>query len=127
MELITWFINVVLHLDKHLTELIDGPAIGGLPGPPLRSVDRPEISLGVGPLIPDGDTVLLEISRVGVTPDEPQQLMDDRLQMHFLVVNSGKPAARSKRSCAPKMLSVPVPVRSVLRAPFSSTCFIRSR
>ena len=35
----------------------------------------------------------------------------------FLVVTSGKPAARSKRICWPNSDSVPVPVRSSLRTP----------
>jgi leucyl aminopeptidase len=45
----------------------------------------------------------------------------------FLVVSSGKPSARSKRICQPKTDSVPVPVRSVLGWPCSSTWRIRSR
>src|ERR1044071_532491 len=45
----------------------------------------------------------------------------------FFVVSSGKPAPRSKRSCRPKTLSVPVPVRSDLRAPWSRMCRTRSR
>src|SRR5574341_1276373 len=49
------------------------------------------------------------------------------LRCTFLVVSSGNPALRSKRSCAPKTESVPVPVRSFLRAPCSSTWRIRSR
>ena len=39
------------------------------------------------------------------------------LRCSFLVVTSGKPSARSKRIWWPNTLSVPVPVRSVLRTP----------
>src|SRR4051812_38639176 len=49
------------------------------------------------------------------------------LRWTFLVVSSGKPAARSNRICQPNTDSVPVPVRSLLRCPCSSTCRIRSR
>ena len=45
----------------------------------------------------------------------------------LLVVTSGKPSVRSNRSCAPKTESVPVPVRSPLRAPWSRMCRRRSR
>src|SRR5690242_2711851 len=45
----------------------------------------------------------------------------------FLVVTSGKPSRRSYRVCAPKIDSVPVPVRSVRRSPCSSTWRSRSR
>ena len=45
----------------------------------------------------------------------------------FLVVTSGKPPARSKRIWWPNTDSVPVPVRSLLRTPWSSTWRIRSR
>src|SRR3954463_508707 len=43
-----------------------------------------------------------------------------------LVVISGKPADRSKRSWAPKTLVVPVPVRSALAAPVASVWRKRS-
>ena len=45
----------------------------------------------------------------------------------FLVVTSGKPSASGKRICQPNTDSVPVPVRSDLRVPCSSTWRIRSR
>ena len=39
------------------------------------------------------------------------------LRCSFLVVSSGKPSRRSKRACAPKTESVPVPVRSAFGFP----------
>ena len=45
----------------------------------------------------------------------------------FLVVSSGKPCARSMRIWRPNTERVPVPVRSSLRAPCSSTSRRRSR
>src|SRR4030095_2088732 len=49
------------------------------------------------------------------------------LRWTFLVVSSGNPASRSKRSCAPKTLSLPVPGGFCCPVPCSSTCCIRSR
>src|SRR5581483_10945503 len=41
---------------------------------------RPEVAILVGPFVPDGDAVVLQISDVGVAFEEPEQLMHDRLQ-----------------------------------------------
>jgi hypothetical protein len=49
------------------------------------------------------------------------------LRCTFLVVTSGKPACKSKRIWWPNTERVPVPVRSVLTAPWSITWRIRSR
>ena len=49
------------------------------------------------------------------------------LRCSFLVVTSGKPSARSNRIWWPKMLRVPVPVRSLLATPSSRIRCMRSR
>src|SRR5579863_2846019 len=49
------------------------------------------------------------------------------LKWSFLVVSAGKPSASGKRACAPNTESVPVPVRSALDLPLSSTSRSRSR
>src|SRR5690606_21140615 len=54
------------------------------PGAPLESVDRPEVAVRVGPLVPDGDAVLVQIANVGVAPQKPEQLVNDRLDVHPL-------------------------------------------
>src|SRR5690606_16793226 len=59
------------------------PPVRCRPGAPLRAVDGSEIAVFVGPLVPDGDAILLEIGDIGVTPQEPQQFMDDRPQMQL--------------------------------------------
>src|SRR3546814_3920413 len=63
--------------------LVDMPPVRRRPGAPLRAVDGSEIAVFVGPLVPDGDAVLLEIGDIGVAPQEPQQFMDDRPQMQL--------------------------------------------
>ena len=62
-------------------DLIVGPTVRPLPGAPLLAVDRTEISVRVGPLVPDGNAVRLEISDVGVAPQKPDELAHDRLEM----------------------------------------------
>src|SRR5690349_18614314 len=49
------------------------------------------------------------------------------LRWTFLVVTSGNPSARSNRICQPKVLSVPVPVRSSLGRPWSRRWRISSK
>src|SRR5207248_2156679 len=48
------------------------------------------------------------------------------LRCSFFVVRSGNLSRKSKRACAPKTESVPVPVRSSRRAPWSRTSRRRS-
>src|SRR4051812_43709360 len=60
------------------------PAGGGGPRPPLVAVDRAEVAVGVGPLVPDGDASVLQPLDVGVAAQEPQQLGEDRAGVHPL-------------------------------------------
>ena len=48
------------------------------------AVDRAELARFIGPLVPDGDAVVVEVFHVGVAGEEPQQLVDDRAQMELL-------------------------------------------
>ena len=50
----------------------------------MLAVDRAEIAVLVGPFVPDGDTVLVEIFDVGVAAQEPEQFVDDRFQVQLL-------------------------------------------
>ena len=57
---------------------------GRRPGPPLVPVDRAELAVGVGPLVPDADAALLQPAHVGRALQEPDQLTDHRLQVQLL-------------------------------------------
>ena len=48
------------------------------------AVDRAEIAVRVGPFVPDGNAVGVEIGDVGIAGEEPEKLVDDRLQMQLL-------------------------------------------
>src|SRR5205807_3473048 len=67
-----------------LRDLVDRAAFRRGPAAPLRAVHRPEIAVRVGPLVPDGDAALLQPADVGLASQEPEQLVDDRLEMDFL-------------------------------------------
>jgi hypothetical protein len=85
--------GVVPEAVDEVGDLINGGAIGFGPGPPLLSVDWPEIAIFVGPFVPDGDFVFLEIGNVGVAFEEPKELVDDRAQVKFFGGEARKPVA----------------------------------
>ncbi len=66
------------------------------PGAPLLAIDRAKVAILVGPFVPDGDAVVVEIFDVGVAGQEPQELMDDRLQMQLLGGGDGKTVGKVK-------------------------------
>ena len=43
-----------------------------------------EVAILVGPFVPDADTVVLEILYVGIAAEEPQQFVDDALEVELL-------------------------------------------
>ena len=54
------------------------------------SVDWAEFAVGISPFVPDTDAVLLQIMYVGVTFEEPQEFINDRLKMKFLGRKKGE-------------------------------------
>ena len=64
--------------------MVDLVAIGRLPAPPLRTIDRTEFAIGIGPLVPNAHAVFLQITDVGVAAQQPQQFMDDGFGMQLL-------------------------------------------
>ena len=67
-----------------LRDLVDVPAVGGRPRAPLVAVDRAEVAVRVGPLVPDRDAAVLEPLHVGVAAQEPEQLGEDRAGVDLL-------------------------------------------
>jgi len=61
--------------------LIDRPAVGRSPIAPLRAVDTAQVTIGIGPFIPDSHLVFVEILDIRITAQEPEQFMDDGTQM----------------------------------------------
>ena len=68
---------MVFDLVQHLGDLVDHPAVRRLPGAPLMAVHRTQVSVLIGPFVPDGDAVVLQELDVGVSGEEPQELVDD--------------------------------------------------
>ena len=74
----------MLNLLDHVADLIDRLAVAARPGSPLIAVHRPQLALGVGPFVPDRDAMLVQIANVRLAAQEPQQLVDDRLEVQLL-------------------------------------------
>ena len=77
-------VGVVLYLLDERGDLIDLAAVGAAPGAPLMAVDGAEVAVGAGPLVPDGDFVVVEVLHISVAAQEPQQLVYDGAQMQLL-------------------------------------------
>ena len=98
-------VGVGADLLDHLRDLVDVPAVGRRPGAPLVAVDRPEVAVLVGPLVPDRDAAVLQPLHVGVAAQEPQQLGEDRPGVDLLgghqreALRSGRTASGGRRRC----------------------------
>ena len=74
-------IGVAADLVDHPGDLIVCPPVRSFPGAPLLAVDGTEIAVRVGPFVPDGNAVRLEVGDVGVAAQEPDQFAHDRFEM----------------------------------------------
>lgn len=77
-------VRVCLDALDELCHLVDMPAVIIRPGAPLGTIDGTEVAIFVGPLIPDADAVFLQVADIRIALQEPEQLVNDRLQMQAL-------------------------------------------
>ena len=64
-------VRVLFQILDHARDLVDGTTFRRSPPSPLRAIDRAEITVRISPLIPDGDSMLLEVADVCVPFEEP--------------------------------------------------------
>ena len=77
-------IGVLLDLRDDFGNLVHRAPVRRGPRAPLLAVHRAEVALLVRPFVPDRHAVFLEVADVGVALQEPQQFVDDGLQVAFL-------------------------------------------
>ena len=65
-------------------DLVDLAPIRRWPAAPLAAIDRAEISIVVRPFVPDLDAALLQPAHICLATYEPQQLINDGLEMQLL-------------------------------------------
>ena len=89
-------VGIGLQCFHEIGNLIDVLSIGRGPTSPLHPIHGPQISIFLGPFVPDGDPALLKPQVAARTTQEPQQLLNDRSQVDFLGGHQGKPLVQIK-------------------------------
>ena len=93
---------ILFDLLNHPVDLVDRSSVRSPPVAPLRTVNPPKITFGIGPFIPDRDSMLVQVFDICFAPQKPEQFVNDRLQVKFLGGQSRKTLRSGKRACAPK-------------------------
>src|SRR6185503_6001254 len=68
--------------DNHV-DLVDRAPVKGAPITPLSSINPAKVAIGIGPLVPDGYLVLVQIFHVRVAIQKPEKFKDDRFEVEF--------------------------------------------
>src|SRR6185437_8019487 len=77
-------VRIAADLGDDVRHLVDGPSVGRRPASPLAAVDRPELAVGIRPLVPDRHARRLQRANVGLAAQKPQELVHDRLRVQLL-------------------------------------------
>ena len=77
-------VGIFLDLLDDAVDLINGASIRCTPLAPLRAVHAPEVAFRICPFVPDRHAVLLQPANVRFAAQEPEQLVNDRLEMQLL-------------------------------------------
>ena len=76
---------IVFNRSNDTSELVNClRTVSDSPGSPLLSINRAKISILIGPLVPDRDTVVIQVFDIGITIQEPEQFVNDRTQVELL-------------------------------------------
>ena len=86
--------RVVFESINEALNLIDDLAVVTFPGAPLLTVDGAELAVFICPLVPDADAVFLKVGDIGLSLEEPEQLVNNGAQMKFLGGEAGEPFAQ---------------------------------
>lgn len=71
-------------LPDQLADLVDRSSAGPFPTAPLFAVYGSQLSVGIGPFIPDADPMFFKEPDIRLAPQEPKKLVDDAFSMQFL-------------------------------------------
>ena len=112
--------GAVLEAVHNIVNLVDAAAIFSRPIVPLSTVERAQIALFSGPLIPNADAVLPQPPSIGVTAQKPDQLIHNTFEVHALGRQNGKSSCEVKTELAAEDRARPragaiAPVNAVLK------------
>jgi signal peptidase I len=100
-------VGILFYLVDQLTDLIDRLAVGAFPTAPLFAINRAQLTIGVGPFIPDADPIFLQEFNVRIPPEEPKQLIYNALQMDLLGCHQRKTLAEIEAQLIAKIAGRP--------------------
>ena len=60
------------------------------------TVDRSQVSVRIGPFVPDGHLMVMQVFDIGIPLDKPQQFVYNRAQMDFLRSQKGETLRKVK-------------------------------
>ena len=69
---------------------------------PLCTINRPQLPILICPLIPNGNTMVIQILYVGISINKPQQLINYRFQMHLFGCKQRESLIKVKTHLIPK-------------------------
>src|ERR1044071_7367829 len=78
------------------------PTVRRGPRAPLPAVDRTKVAVLIGPLVPDGYAMLVQVPHIGRTLQEPEQLVNDRLDVQLLGGDERETFAEIKAHLVPE-------------------------
>jgi hypothetical protein len=90
-------IGILFDLRDHAVNLVEAAAVRRAPVAPLRAIDAAEVAgFLVRPFVPDGHAALLQPAHIRLAAQEPEQLVDDGLEMQLLGGEHGKAVTQIK-------------------------------
>ena len=95
-------VGLFLDLVDDLLDLVDTSAISCPPLAPLCTIDGTQLPFLVCPLIPYTDCVFLEVADVGITPQKPEQLVNEGFKVDAFSGQQREAVGQVKTSLSPK-------------------------
>jgi len=93
---------IALQHGDDLADLVDNLPVRPGPRAPLLAIDGAEITVLVGPFVPDADSVVLQIADVGIALKKPDQFVDDRFEVQPLGGDQRKAGGQVKPDLRPE-------------------------
>ena len=83
-------VGIGLYLVQYVFYLVVDLTISACPAAPLMAIYRPQAAVLIRPFIPYAYSMFFEISNIGIALQEPQQLIDNRLQVQLFSGHQGE-------------------------------------
>ena len=115
-------VRIFQDLTDELLQLIDRAAVGSPPVTPLSPIDPAQVPICVGPFVPDGYTMFVEVTDIRLPAQEPEQFVRDGFEMNTLGRQKREPALEIKSGLCPEIGN-----RSYTRSVFFRFAFFKNK